>query len=82
MPIEVDIIGSTATNIQIGYPTGEVNEDCSIDCDGCEPCGGKNAILHHGTISRGLYAIPGVPTSPPGITGCSSIRIKYLQRRD
>ena len=41
MPIEVDIIGSTATNIQIGYPTGEVNEDCSIDCDGCEPCGGE-----------------------------------------
>ena len=41
MPVEVDIIGSTATNIQIGYPNDEVNETCSIDCDGCEPCGGK-----------------------------------------
>jgi hypothetical protein len=43
MPIEVDIIGSTATNIQIGYPIGEVDEKCSIDCDGCEPCGGRKS---------------------------------------
>jgi hypothetical protein len=40
MPIEVDIIGSTATNIQIGDPMDGVNED-SLDCDSCEPCGGE-----------------------------------------
>jgi hypothetical protein len=45
MPIEVDIIGSTATNIQIGYPIDEVNETCSIDCDGCNPCGGKKCYI-------------------------------------
>ncbi|HUS76577.1 MAG TPA: hypothetical protein VMY43_11300 [Methanothrix sp.] len=39
MPIEVDIIGSTASNIQIGYPIEVINKACGSECWGCGPCG-------------------------------------------
>lgn len=39
MPVEVDIIGSTATNIQIGYPTEVINKTCRNECWECGPCG-------------------------------------------
>jgi hypothetical protein len=39
--IEVDIIGSTASNIQIGYPEEVVSKPSCRDCMDCEPCGGK-----------------------------------------
>ena len=37
-PIDVDIIGSTASNIQIGYPEEEIDTDC-INCGVCDSCG-------------------------------------------
>ena len=40
MPFVVDIVGSTATNIQIGNP-GEVKRDGCRDCSVCGPCGEK-----------------------------------------
>jgi hypothetical protein len=39
MPVEVDIIGSTATNIQIGYPAEVINQTCENESWGCGPCG-------------------------------------------
>ena len=39
MPVEVNIVGSTASNIQIGYPTEVVNETCGNECWGYGPCG-------------------------------------------
>jgi hypothetical protein len=36
MPIEVNIVGSTASNIQIGYQTEVVNKTCGKECG---PCG-------------------------------------------
>ena len=39
MPVEVNIVGSTASNIQIGYPTEVVNKTCGKECWGCGPCG-------------------------------------------
>ncbi|MCK9440864.1 MAG: hypothetical protein M0Q13_05530 [Methanothrix sp.] len=36
MPIEVNIVGSTASNIQIGYPTEVVDKACGKECG---PCG-------------------------------------------
>jgi hypothetical protein len=41
MPIEVNIVGSTASNIQIGYPTESVNKTCGKECGECGPCGEK-----------------------------------------
>jgi hypothetical protein len=41
MPVEVNIIGSTASNIQIGYPTESVNKTCGKECRECGPCGEK-----------------------------------------
>jgi hypothetical protein len=39
VPIEVDIIGSTANNIQIGYPEEEIDTaNCSY-CGICDSCG-------------------------------------------
>ena len=43
---------------------------------------GKNAMPHLGMTSGGLYAIPGVPTFRPGITGNSSIGFKYTPPQD
>jgi hypothetical protein len=39
MPVEVNILGSTTSNIQIGHPTEAVNVTCGIDCWGSCPCG-------------------------------------------
>lgn len=36
MPVEVNIIGSTASNIQIGNPAVEVGKTCEKECG---PCG-------------------------------------------
>lgn len=36
MPVEVNIVGSTASNIQIGYPTEVVNKKSGRECG---PCG-------------------------------------------
>ena len=36
MPVEVNIVGSTASNIQIGYPTKVVNKKSGKECG---PCG-------------------------------------------
>jgi hypothetical protein len=36
MPVEVNIVGSTASNIQIGYPTEVVNKKSRKECG---PCG-------------------------------------------
>ncbi|MCX6679148.1 MAG: hypothetical protein NTX42_02095 [Methanothrix sp.] len=36
MPVEVNIVGSTASNIQIGYPTEVVNKKSGKECG---PCG-------------------------------------------
>ncbi len=36
MPVEVNILGSTASNIQIGYPAEEVGKTCAKECG---PCG-------------------------------------------
>ena len=41
MPVEVNIVGSTASNIQIGYPTEVVNKTFGNECLGCGPCGEK-----------------------------------------
>ncbi len=40
MPIVVDIVGSTATNIQIGNPGNSIKPRCN-DCFICGPCGEK-----------------------------------------
>jgi len=39
-PVEVNIIGSTASNIQIGRPA-EVSDRHGNECGGCAPCGEK-----------------------------------------
>jgi hypothetical protein len=39
-PVEVNIIGSTASNIQIGRPA-EVIDRHGKECGGCAPCGEK-----------------------------------------
>jgi hypothetical protein len=39
MPVEVNIVGSTASNIQIGYPTEVVNRTSGKECGVCGPCG-------------------------------------------
>ncbi|MCX6673773.1 MAG: hypothetical protein NTY37_08350 [Methanothrix sp.] len=39
MPVEVNIVGSTASNIQIGYPAEVVNKTCGRECWGSCPCG-------------------------------------------
>ncbi|MDD1750335.1 MAG: hypothetical protein LUO89_10725 [Methanothrix sp.] len=41
MPVEVNIVGSTASNIQIGYPTEAANKICGKECMDCGPCGEK-----------------------------------------
>ncbi|MDD4162642.1 MAG: hypothetical protein PHW87_09215 [Methanothrix sp.] len=41
MPVEVNIVGSTASNIQIGYPAEEVNKACGKECWVYGPCGEK-----------------------------------------
>jgi hypothetical protein len=38
MPVEVNIVGSTASNIQIGHPTEVVNKIYGKDCLGCGSC--------------------------------------------
>jgi hypothetical protein len=41
MPVEVDIVGSTASNIQIGYLTEVVNKAFGKECWVSGPCGEK-----------------------------------------
>ncbi len=41
-PVDVEIIGSTASNIRIGYPEKKVKKDGCCDdcvCCGCDACG-------------------------------------------
>lgn len=39
MLIEVNIVDSTASNIQVGYPSEVVNKTIGKECLGCGPCG-------------------------------------------
>jgi len=41
MPVEVNIVGSTASNIQIGYPAEVVKKTCGKECWDSGPCGEK-----------------------------------------
>ncbi len=77
MPVEVNIVGSTASNIQIGYPTEVVNKTCGKECGDAVHAARKNAIKPHGTTSRGRYATHGVRIFPPDITGRSLKKIRY-----
>jgi hypothetical protein len=41
-PIEVNLVGSTATNIAIGQPQKQIKEGgTDSTCSGCAPCGEK-----------------------------------------
>jgi len=65
-PVNLEIIGSAASNIQVIYPEEKANGKRI-----CDACGRKKSILRHGMISGGHCAIHGVHIFPPGTTGCS-----------